>query len=85
MITVIDILVNINNNIQRGQPWNFEIEKKEFLKGLSLIQSITARKTTLPILTHVLMELEKGAFYLVGTDLEIGIREQLSVKVHEEG
>ena len=64
---------------------NFEIDKREFLKGLSLIQSITARKTTLPILTHVLMELEKGAFYLVGTDLEIGIREQLSVKVHEEG
>ena len=64
---------------------NFEIDKKEFLKGLSLIQSMTARKTTLPILTHVLMELQRDAFYLMGTDLEIGIREQLSVKVHEEG
>ncbi len=64
---------------------NFEISKKEFLKGLGLIQSITARKTTLPILTHVLMEVDPESLYLVGTDLEIGIREALTAKVHEEG
>jgi DNA polymerase-3 subunit beta len=64
---------------------NFEIDKKEFLKGLGLIQSITARKTTLPILTHVLMEVDPDFLYLVGTDLEIGIREALPVKVREEG
>ncbi len=64
---------------------NVEISKKDFLKGLGLIQSITARKTTLPILTHVLMEVDPESLYLVGTDLEIGIREALTAKVHEEG
>jgi DNA polymerase-3 subunit beta len=64
---------------------NFEIEKKDFLKGLGLIQSITARKTTLPILTHVLMEVDSDSLYLVGTDLEIGIREALPVKMSEGG
>jgi DNA polymerase III subunit beta len=63
----------------------FEIEKKEFLKGLGLIQSITARKTTLPILTHVLIEVDSESLYLIGTDLEIGIREALTAKVHEGG
>jgi len=64
---------------------DFEIEKRDFLKGLSLIQSITARKTTLPILTHVLMEVDSDSLFLVGTDLEIGIREALPAKVHEGG
>ena len=64
---------------------NFKIEKREFLKGLGLIQSITARKTTLPILTHVLMEVDSDSLYLVGTDLEIGIREALPAKVQEGG
>jgi DNA polymerase-3 subunit beta len=64
---------------------NFEIEKKEFLRGLNLIQSITGRKTTLPILTHVLLETGKGCLLLTGTDLEIGIREELTAKIHEEG
>ena len=64
---------------------DFEIEKREFLKGLNLIQGIAGRKTTLPILTHVLIESKKESVQLTGTDLEIGIREELSGKVYQEG
>src|SRR5512136_290822 len=64
---------------------DFVIEKKEFLKGLGLIQGIAGRKTTLPILTHVLLEAKKEAVQLTGTDLEIGIREEQTAKVHQEG
>ncbi len=65
---------------------DFEIEKREFLKGLSLIQGIAGRKTTLPILTHVLLESKENAVWLTGTDLEIAVREEIKVTViHEEG
>lgn len=64
---------------------NFNIDKKEFLKGLSLMQGITGRKTTLPILSHILLELEKDSLLLTGTDLETGIREELTAKVHQTG
>jgi DNA polymerase-3 subunit beta len=64
---------------------NFNIDKKEFLKGLSLIQGITGRKTTLPILSHSLIEVEKDSLFLTGTDLETGIREELPAKVHHKG
>jgi DNA polymerase-3 subunit beta len=64
---------------------DFEIEKREFLKGLGLIQGIAGRKTTLPILTHVLIEANKESVLMTGTDLEIGIREELSAKVYQEG
>ena len=53
----------------------FEIEKKELLKGLGLMQGIAGRKTTLPILSHIYMEWSNQSLFLTGTDLETGIRE----------
>jgi DNA polymerase-3 subunit beta len=64
---------------------NFEIEKREFIKGLSLMQSVAGRKTTLPILSHILLEWDKHSLYLTGTDLETGIREEVVAKIHEKG
>ena len=64
---------------------NFEIDKREFLKGLSLIQSVAGRKTTLPILSHILLEWQNNSLYLTGTDLETAIREELTADVHQEG
>lgn len=64
---------------------NFEIDKKEFIKGLGLMQSVAGRKTTLPILSHILLEWEKHSLYLTGTDLETGIREELIAKIHQKG
>lgn len=64
---------------------NFEIDKKEFVKGLSLMQSVAGRKTTLPILSHILLEWDKNSLYLTGTDLETGIREELPAKIHQKG
>jgi DNA polymerase-3 subunit beta len=64
---------------------NFDIDKREFLKGLSLMQSVAGRKTTLPILSHILMQWEKNFLYLIGTDLETGIREELSATILQEG
>jgi DNA polymerase-3 subunit beta len=64
---------------------NFDIDKRDFLKGLSLMQSVVGRKTTLPILSHILMQWEKDSLYLTGTDLETGIREKLNANVFQEG
>ncbi len=63
----------------------FEIDKREFIKGLGLMQSVAGRKTTLPILSHILLEWEKNSLYLTGTDLETGIREELISKIHQKG
>ena len=64
---------------------DFEIDKREFLKGLGLMQSVAGRRTTLPILSHILLEGEKNSLCLTGTDLETGIREELTAKIHQEG
>jgi DNA polymerase-3 subunit beta len=64
---------------------DFEIDKREFLKGLGLMQSVAGRRTTLPILSHILLEWEKNSLCLTGTDLETGIREELTAKIHQGG
>jgi DNA polymerase III subunit beta len=64
---------------------NLDIDKRELLRGLVFVQSIAGRKTTLPILSHVLMEADKESLYLTGTDLETGIREGLPANVLQEG
>ena len=64
---------------------HLEIEKKELLRGLGLIQSIAGRRTTLPILSHIYMDWKKDSLYLIGTDLETGIQEELTAKIHQEG
>ena len=63
----------------------FDVDKREFLKGLSLVQTIAGRKTTLPILSHILLEWENNALYLTTTDLETGIREELPATVDQPG
>src|SRR4030066_2080123 len=64
---------------------NFEISKREFLRALGLVQSVAGRKTTLPILSHMLLEWEENSLYLTGTDLETGIREEIVAKIHQKG
>jgi DNA polymerase-3 subunit beta len=64
---------------------NFEIDKREFIKGLSLMQTVAGRKTTLPILSHILLEWDKHSLFLTGTDLETGIREELIAKTAQKG
>jgi len=64
---------------------NFDIDKKEFIEGLALMQSVTGRRTTLPILSHILMEWEKSSLHLTGTDLETGVRKELSASSDQKG
>ena len=63
----------------------FTITKDEFLRGLSRTQSVIEKKTTLPILSNVLIEAAGAAVTLVATDLEVGVRGMCEAEVGKEG
>lgn len=63
----------------------FTIAKDEFLRGLSRAQSIIEKKTTLPILSNVLLEASGATLTLVATDLEVGVRSMCEAEVEKEG
>ncbi len=60
------------------------IERASLLNGLGLVQGIVERRTTVPILSHVLIEPNGTALHLSATDLEVGIRTQVPCRSGKE-
>ncbi|KJR43292.1 hypothetical protein MCHI_000809, partial [Candidatus Magnetoovum chiemensis] len=61
------------------------IEKDEFIKKLADIQSIVEKKSTMPILSHFLLNVCDNS-YIFATDLEVAIKEPLIIQeIIEQG
>ncbi|HYL57353.1 MAG TPA: DNA polymerase III subunit beta, partial [Candidatus Acidoferrales bacterium] len=54
------------------------IQRASLLSSLGLVQGIVERRTTVPILGHVLIEPNGNSLSLSATDLEVGIRTQVA-------
>ncbi len=52
----------------------FTVNKTDLLKELSLGQGVVEKKTTIPVLSNVLIEARDGEIVLTTTDLELGVR-----------
>lgn len=63
------------------------VPKGELQRGLSRIQSIVEKRSSMPILAHVLLEAEKNPaqLSLAATDLEVGIRSVQEADVAQAG
>ena len=61
------------------------IEKEDLLRCLYLVQGVVEKRSSLPILAHVLIECVEGMVSLGATDLEVGIRQQCKAKVKTAG
>lgn len=62
----------------------FEVERDALLEGFSKTVPIADKKSSLPILSHVLVEASNGKLFLTATDLEVGLRMQIDCAVDEE-
>src|SRR5207253_11402768 len=61
------------------------IERAAFLKALGHIQSVVERRTTIPILSNVMLRAEGGRLALSATDMDIEIVEHVPGRVEREG
>ena len=48
--------------------------KAELLKGIQIVQSAVSTKSTLPVLSNILLETKTNQLKLASTDLEVGVR-----------
>jgi DNA polymerase-3 subunit beta len=60
------------------------IERASMLNGLGMVQGIVERRTTVPILGHVLIEPNGNSIKLSATDLEVGIRTEVPCRSGKE-
>ena len=63
----------------------FTVSKNELVRELSLSQGVVEKKTTIPILSNVLLEASGDRVLLTATDLELGIRCSCPARVQKEG
>lgn len=61
------------------------ILQSNFAKALSQVSRIVGSRTTLPVLSNVLIVAKKGKIKISATDLEVGISTQTIGKIDEEG
>lgn len=62
-----------------------KVNKGVLLSGLQIVQNVIISKSSLPILSNVLIETQQGGLRLTATDLDIGITCVIPVDVQETG
>jgi len=63
----------------------FTVSRADLVRELNLSQGVVEKKTTIPILSNVLMEAEGDRVHLTATDLELGIRCSCPARVKKPG
>ena len=63
----------------------FSVQRVDLLKELTLSQGVIERKTTIPILSNILLEADGESLRMTATDLELGIRSSCAAKVKKGG
>src|SRR5215470_8921319 len=63
----------------------FTVSKADLVRELSLSQGVVEKKTTIPILSNVLLEAAGDRVTLTATDLELGIRCFCPARIKKEG
>ncbi len=63
----------------------FSATKEKLLEGLQQVQNVVSTRTTLPILSNVLLQANGGEVYLTTTDLDVGVRGSFEAEVEKEG
>jgi len=63
----------------------FSVSKSDLVRELGLTQGVVEKKTTIPILSNILVETDHDQVWLTATDLELGIRCACPARVKKEG
>jgi DNA polymerase III subunit beta len=63
----------------------FTVSKADLVRELGLSQGVVEKKTTIPILSNVLLEAQGDRVTFTATDLELGIRCSCPARIKKEG
>lgn len=61
------------------------IAKQPFSQGLQAVQNVVGTRSTLPVLSHVLLQAEDNRVRLIATDLDVSISSEVDAKVVRKG
>jgi len=68
-----------------NQAMEFSVSKSALLNELNTTQGVVERKTTIPILSNLLVEAHGSRLTITATDLELSVRTSCEAKIKKEG
>lgn len=63
----------------------FSVSKEKLLEGLQQVQNVVSTRTTLPILSNVLLQTVDGELRLTTTDLDVSVRGSVEAQIERQG
>lgn len=63
----------------------FSTPRDKLQRALSIVERVTSKNTTLPILNNLLMTAERGSLTVSATNLEVGVAVSFGAKVEDQG
>jgi DNA polymerase-3 subunit beta len=63
----------------------FSVSKEKLLAGLQTVQNVVSTRTTLPILSNVLLQASEGQLRLTTTDLDVGVSGAINAQIEKPG
>jgi len=63
----------------------FSVSKEKLLAGLQTVQNVVSTRTTLPILSNVLLHAADGQLRLTTTDLDVGVSGVIDAQIEKPG
>src|SRR5208282_502343 len=70
---------------EESEAMEFSVTKSALLNELTTTQGVVERKTTIPILSNLLVEAKGTQLTITATDLELSIRTSCEAKIKKEG
>ena len=64
---------------------NLTISKEQLMTGLQAVQNVVSTRTTLPILSNVMLKAESDRLELTATDLDVTVTCGVEAKVKKPG
>jgi DNA polymerase-3 subunit beta len=61
------------------------VSKPSFLKELNILQGVVEKKSTIPILSNLLLEAVNGELWIKGTDLDVSISTRCEAEIKQQG
>jgi len=74
-----------NKRESRLKVMQFTIERSTLLRSLTHVQGVVERRTTIPILSNVLLQASGGKLGLTATDMDLAMIEGISADVSQDG
>ena len=63
----------------------FSVSKEKLLAGLQTVQNVVSTRTTLPILSNVLLQAADDQLRLTTTDLDVGVSGAVGAQIEKPG